>query len=36
MKKEAGIDKTLTRVVTREIRKGFLIDPSCWKKTGPK
>ena len=33
---EAGVDSTLTRVVTSEMRKGLEIEPSCWKKTGPK
>lgn len=36
MTKEAGVESTLTRVVTMEIRKGSLIVPSCWKKMGPK
>jgi len=32
MTNEAGVESTLTRVVTREIKKGLLIEPSCWKK----
>jgi hypothetical protein len=36
MMNEAGVESTFTRVVTREMRKGLLMEPSCWKKTGPK
>jgi hypothetical protein len=34
--KEMGVERTLTRVVTREMRKGFWMLPSCWKKVTPK
>lgn len=34
--KEMGVDKTLTRVVMREMKKGLEIVPSCWKKVVPK
>lgn len=36
VQKEMGVDKTLTRVVMREMRKGFLMVPSDLKKTLPK
>lgn len=36
MMNEAGVESTLTRVVTRPIRNGLLIEPNCVKKTGPK
>lgn len=35
MTNEAGVESTLTSVVTREIRNGSLMEPNCWKKTGP-
>jgi hypothetical protein len=31
-----GVEQTLTRVVIKLIKKGLLIEPSCWKKTVPK
>lgn len=36
VQKEMGVEQTLTRVVTREMRKGFLIVPREVKKTVPK
>ena len=36
VQKEIGVEQTLTRVVTREIKKGFLIEPREVKKTVPK
>jgi hypothetical protein len=34
--KEMGVEQTLTRVVTSEMKKGFWMVPSCWKKVTPK
>jgi hypothetical protein len=34
--KDKGVDSTLTSVVTREMKKGFWMVPSCWKKVMPK
>ena len=36
VQKETGVEQTLTRVVTREMRNGFLIVPREVKKTVPK
>ena len=36
VQKEIGVEQTLTRVVIREMRKGFEIVPSEVKKTVPK
>lgn len=36
MTNEIGVEQTLTSVVIKEIKKGFLIVPSCWKKVVPK
>jgi hypothetical protein len=36
IQKERGVEQTLTRVVTRPIRKGLLMVPSSWKKVVPK
>lgn len=36
VQKEMGVEQTLTRVVIREMRKGFLIVPREVKKTVPK
>ena len=36
VQKEIGVEQTLTSVVTREMRKGFLIVPREVKKTVPK
>jgi hypothetical protein len=36
IQKEMGVERTLTRVVMRPMRKGLEIVPSCWKKVVPK
>jgi len=33
---EMGVETTLTSVVTSEMKKGFEMVPSCWKKVVPK
>jgi hypothetical protein len=36
VQKDTGVEQTLTRVVTSEMRKAFWMVPSCWKKVVPK